>query len=170
VVIIDGEEFHRLMTDFPALKDVKFEALELDPDGRRCDGRLNARRRESHTADLHLGFSQFNRVDATGRNIRELDVTASFRALVDRVIAIAPDVMVIAGDVLHSVRPKNPVVIEAFIEFKRLADALPRMPIVMVAGNHDFPRAADTGCLLPLFRELGVTVVDRDAQKLVFRS
>jgi hypothetical protein len=31
VVIIEGEEFHRLMTDFPALKDVKFEALELDP-------------------------------------------------------------------------------------------------------------------------------------------
>lgn len=30
VVIIDGEEFTRLMTDFPALKDVKFEALELD--------------------------------------------------------------------------------------------------------------------------------------------
>jgi exonuclease SbcD len=42
------------------------------------------------------------------------------------------------------------------------------MPIIMVAGNHDFPRAADTGCLLPLFQQLGVTVVDRAAQKIVF--
>jgi exonuclease SbcD len=86
-------------------------------------------------------FSRFSRTDKTGRNIRELDVMASFRALVDRVIAIAPDVMIIAGDVLDSVRPKNPVVIDAFIEFRRLTDALPRMVIVMVAGNHDFPAA-----------------------------
>lgn len=30
VGIIDGDEFSRLLTDFPALKDVKFEALDLD--------------------------------------------------------------------------------------------------------------------------------------------
>lgn len=121
-----------------------------------------------HTADLHLGHGRYNRTDKTGRNIRELDVTASFRALIDQVIAIAPDVMIIAGDVLDSVRPKNPVVIDAFTEFRRLTEALPRLVIVMVAGNHDFPRSEETGCLLPLFRQLGITVVDREAQKIVF--
>jgi hypothetical protein len=71
---------------------------------------------DSSTLPISISASRSSTASTrTGRNIRELDVTASFRALVDRVIAIAPDVMVIAGDVLHSVRPKNPVVIEAFI-------------------------------------------------------
>lgn len=121
-----------------------------------------------HCADLHLGFRQFNRTDARGRNVRELDVMLAFRHFVDRAIALAPDLIVIAGDLFHSARPGNPVVIEAFVEFRRLMDALPKTVCVAVAGNHDFGRSEESGCLLPLFREVGITIVDRDAQALDF--
>lgn len=121
-----------------------------------------------HTADLHLGFRQFYRTDSAGRNLRELDVAKSFRALVDQVIEIGPGLMVIGGDIMHMVRPPNPVVIEAFAEFRRLTEALPRMVIIAVAGNHDAPKSADTGCILQLFAQLGIHVVDREAQRLSF--
>ena len=37
---------------------------------------------------------------------------------------------------------------------------LPETKIVMVAGNHDTPRTSETGCILRLFSQLGITVVD----------
>ena len=38
----------------------------------------------------------------------------------------------------------------------------------MIAGNHDTPRAAETGCILRLFAPLGIHVVDREPQRLTF--
>jgi DNA repair exonuclease SbcCD nuclease subunit len=121
-----------------------------------------------HLADLHIGFRQFTRSTPEGRNVREMDVTSTLHTLVDRMIAIAPDVIVIAGDVFHSVRPSNGTVVDAFAEFSRLMQALPTAVVVMVAGNHDVPRSADTGCILRLFASLGIHVIERDATRLAF--
>jgi DNA repair protein SbcD/Mre11 len=37
---------------------------------------------------------------------------------------------------------------------------------VMVAGNHDTPRTAETGCILHLFKPLGINVVDAEAKRI----
>ena len=48
-----------------------------------------------------------------------------------------PDVVLIAGDVFHAVRPPNPAILHAYLEFSRLVRELPGIPIILIAGNHD---------------------------------
>ncbi len=121
-----------------------------------------------HLADLHLGFRQYQRLTPTGINQREADVAGTFNRAVDQIIALEPDVIVVGGDVFHSVRPSNPAILHAFRNFSRIRDQLPETPIVMVAGNHDAPRTSETGCILRLFRELGVYVADAKAELFTF--
>ncbi len=121
-----------------------------------------------HLSDLHLGFRQFQRQTAAGINQREADIATVFRGVVDRVIALAPDIVLLAGDIFHNVRPPNPAILHAFGQFSRLTQALPDALIVMIAGNHDSPRAVETGCILQLFSPLGIHVVDGAAQRLAF--
>ena len=92
----------------------------------------------------------------------------AFRLAVDGVIAAAPDLVVIAGDLFHSVRPTNAAIVFAFRQLQRLREALPRAPIVLVAGNHDTPRSVETGSILRLFEELGVDVAADESRRLVY--
>jgi exonuclease SbcD len=121
-----------------------------------------------HLSDLHLGFRQYQRLTPGGVNQREVDVARTFARTVDQVIARRPDVIVIAGDVFHAVRPSNPAILHAFKQFLRLQQALPETLVVMVAGNHDAPKTSETGCILRLFTECGVHVVDATAERLSF--
>lgn len=121
-----------------------------------------------HLSDLHLGYRQYQRLTPGGVNQREADVAATFRATIDRVIALRPDVVVVAGDIFHSVRPTNQAILHAFMQFSRLRNALGDAPIVLVAGNHDTPRSSETGGILPLFAQVGLTVVDKEARRLSF--
>jgi DNA repair protein SbcD/Mre11 len=121
-----------------------------------------------HLSDLHLGYRQYQRLTPGGVNQREADVAATFRAAIERVIALRPDVIVVAGDVFHSVRPTNQAILHAFIQFGRLVQALPEAIVILVAGNHDTPRSTETGGILQLFAQLGLTVVDREARRLAF--
>jgi len=104
-----------------------------------------------HLADLHLGFRQYHRLTPDGINQREADVALVFRRAMERVIALRPDVVLIVGDVFHSVRPMNAAIIEAFVQLQTLRLALPETEVVIVAGNHDRPRATETGSILELF-------------------
>jgi DNA repair exonuclease SbcCD nuclease subunit len=70
--------------------------------------------------------------------------------------------------VFHQVRPTNTAILHAYLQFARLRAALPRTEIVMVAGNHDTPRSAETACILRLFAPLGVHVADAEARALEF--
>lgn len=121
-----------------------------------------------HLADLHLGFRQYQRLTPTGINQREADIAGTFNRAVDQVIALAPDVVVVGGDVFHTVRPSNPAILHAFRAFSLIRDRLPDTPIIMVAGNHDAPRTSETGCILRLFRELGVHVADAKSELFTF--
>ncbi len=121
-----------------------------------------------HLSDLHLGYRQFPRQTAAGINQREADVASTFRKVIDKIIEIRPDLVLIAGDVFHNVRPSNPAILLAFSQFTRLVQALPGAIFVMVAGNHDAPRSAETVCILRLFSTLGIHVVDAEARRLVF--
>ena len=121
-----------------------------------------------HLSDLHLGFRQFQRTTPTGINQREWDVAQSFTRAVDRVIELRPDIVLIAGDVFHTVRPTNPAILHAFAQFSRLMRELPDAIVVIVAGNHDMPRSSETLCILRLFVPLGIHVVDSAARRLAF--
>ncbi len=123
-----------------------------------------------HLSDLHLGFRQYQRLTPSGINQREADVAETVQRAMAQITALTPDLIVVGGDVFHSVRPSNPAIVRAFRAFSRLRDALPETPIVMVAGNHDAPRTAETGCILRLFREIGVHVADAKAELFTFPS
>ena len=123
-----------------------------------------------HLSDLHLGFRQFQRTTQTGINQREADVAASFKQAIEKAIAIRPELILIAGDVFHTVRPTNPAIIHAFTHLQRLTQALPETDVVMVAGNHDMPRSSETTCILRLFRPLGIHVVDTQPERITLRD
>jgi len=122
--------------------------------------------RIAHLADVHLGFRQFQRLDPSGVNQREMDVALAFRRAVDAVIAQRPDAVLIAGDLFHTVRPTNRAIIEAFTGLRRLRQALPHAPVALIAGNHDTPRSVEAGSILKLMGALGVDVVDEAARRL----
>ena len=124
--------------------------------------------RIAHLADAHLGFRQFQRLDPDGVNQREADVAAAFRRAVDAVIARGADLVVIAGDLFHAVRPTNRSIIEAFNQLARLRRELPHAPVVLVAGNHDTPRSVEAGSILKLMASLGVDVVDEESRRLAY--
>ena len=121
-----------------------------------------------HLSDLHLGFRQYQRLTPGGINQREADVARSFQTAIDRTIELHPDLVLIGGDVFHNVRPTNPAIVHAFLQLSRLRAGLPEAPVVIVAGNHDTPRAAETGSILRLFRELGIHVAYADAERFYF--
>ncbi|HEY2855413.1 MAG TPA: DNA repair exonuclease [Gemmatimonadaceae bacterium] len=121
-----------------------------------------------HLSDLHLGFRQYQRLTPGGINQREADVARSFQSAIGRTIELRPELVLVGGDVFHNVRPTNPAIVHAFLQFSRLRAALPQTTVVMVAGNHDTPRAAETGSILRLFRELGIHVAYADAERFHF--
>ena len=121
-----------------------------------------------HLSDLHLGYRQYQRLTPLGGNQREADVALTFKRVVDRVIALQPDLVVVAGDVFHTVRPTNPAILHAFQQFARLATSLGDAPVVIVAGNHDLPRSSETGCILRLFEQENLYVADFEAKRFPF--
>lgn len=118
-----------------------------------------------HFSDLHLGFRQYDRQTPAGVNQREADVAATLRTVIDKVIEIRPEIVLIGGDIFHTVRPTNTAIVYAFNQFSRLTQDLPQCTIVMVAGNHDTPRTAESGSILRLFSTLGIKIVERTAKR-----
>lgn len=122
----------------------------------------------AHLADLHLGFRQYDRQTPRGGNQREADVAAAFGRAVDDLLVQRPDLILVAGDVFHSVRPTNPAILFLFQQLQRLRTGLPDAPIVVIAGEHDTPRSTETGTILRLYDALGVDVVVEQARYLTF--
>ena len=121
----------------------------------------------AHLADLHLGFRQFDRQTARGINQREWDVAEVFKRAVDDVLEQKPDLIVMAGDIFHSVRPTNAAILFFFRELHRLRSGLPQAPVVAIAGEHDTPRSTETGTILRLYEALGVEVAIEEARRIV---
>jgi len=120
-----------------------------------------------HLSDLHLGFRQYHRQTPAGMNQREADVAATFSRVIDRVIALAPELVVIGGDVFHTVRPTNTAILHAVREFGRLHEALPATVVVIAAGNHDMPRSTESSGILRLLeRPERCLVADREARRI----
>lgn len=109
--------------------------------------------RIAHTADIHLGYRAYNRVTPAGINAREADVFAAFRKAFARIAEIQPDLILIAGDLFHVVRPSNLTIQHTFREFAAMR-SYTNAPMVIIGGNHDSPRSVDTGCILDLYANL----------------
>src|SRR5881396_3870798 len=122
----------------------------------------------AHLADLHLGFRQFDRQTPKGINQREADIAEVFRRAVDDLLEQKPQLIVIAGDLFHSVRPTNAAIMFCFRQLHRLRAALPETPVVVIAGEHDTPRSTETGAILRLYEALGVEVAVEEARRIVF--
>lgn len=121
----------------------------------------------AHLADLHLGFRQFDRQTSKGANQREADVAEAFKRAVDDILEQQPDLIVIAGDLFHSVRPTNAAILYCFRQLHRLRTGLPSSPIVVIAGEHDTPRSTETGSILRLYEALGVEIAVEEARRIV---
>jgi exonuclease SbcD len=104
----------------------------------------------AHLSDLHLGFRAYGRVER-GANMRERDVAAAFERAVQELVRIAPDVVVVAGDVFDRPDPPPGAVVALARGLEALRASLPETPVLMVAGPRDTPRRpADPGALAVL--------------------
>ena len=121
-----------------------------------------------HLSDLHLGYRQYQRLTPMGVNQREWDVALTFKRAIDRVIALRPDLVLVAGDVFHGSRPTNAAILHAFRQFARLRGELRDAVIVMVAGNHDTPRTSESGSIMGLFEQIGIHVAASEARSFSF--
>ncbi|MGC9514939.1 metallophosphoesterase family protein [Methanocrinis sp.] len=92
-----------------------------------------------HMADSHLGFSAYGRVDRLGRNQREEMIYRGFAETVEKIIKLAPDAVVHAGDVFHHVRPRIRPLVVFKQNLERLIEA--GIPVIIISGNHDAPKS-----------------------------
>jgi DNA repair exonuclease SbcCD nuclease subunit len=96
-----------------------------------------------HTADLHLGYSQY------GLETRREDFERAFTELVDKTLELKPTFMVIAGDLFHNPRPSNVTLESAIKNFGRLREA--GISVLVVDGSHDSaPNVVTSTILNPL--------------------
>lgn len=105
-----------------------------------------------HFSDTHLGFQAFDRVNAQGVNAREQDVYDAFERVVDRILTIKPDVVIHSGDFFHRPSPSNRALTFGLEQLKRLCDA--RIPVVIIAGNHETPKTIYNSPILRALRSL----------------
>jgi DNA repair exonuclease SbcCD nuclease subunit len=102
-----------------------------------------------HVADTHLGFSAYRKVTKDGINHREIDIYDVFKQFIDYAIKSKPDLILHAGDLFDSVRPNNRAITCALEQILRLSKA--KIPIVIIAGNHEHPKLKETGHIFSIF-------------------
>jgi DNA repair protein SbcD/Mre11 len=113
-----------------------------------------------HTADLHIGLESHGPVNPhTGLPRRLEDFLEALDRIVDAAIDKRADLVVLAGDIYKS-RDPNPTHQQQFARrLVRLIQA--KVPVFILAGNHDLPNAVSRASSIDIFRELeviGVTV------------
>ncbi|MDO9539570.1 MAG: exonuclease SbcCD subunit D [Methanocalculus sp.] len=96
-----------------------------------------------HIADTHLGVAAFSRIDPdTGMNLREQQIYDNFLESIREICKEKPDVLLHAGDLFDSVKPRTQAYVTAFEALEILSDA--EIPLVMIAGNHSIPKTRYT--------------------------
>ncbi|MCS7301696.1 MAG: metallophosphoesterase [Fimbriimonadales bacterium] len=116
--------------------------------------------RVAHISDVHLGYRAYSRTNEHGMNQREHDVFQAFRRALRGALQAEPDLIVITGDLFHAVRPPNSSLITAYRLLLDVQTGRKGAPLVIIAGNHETPRVAESGCILALLSHIpGVQVV-----------
>lgn len=105
-----------------------------------------------HFSDTHLGFQAFDVVNAEGVNAREQDVYDAFGRVVERILAEKPDIVIHSGDFFHRPSPSNRALTFGLEQLKRICDA--KIPVVVIAGNHETPKTIYNSPILRALRNL----------------
>lgn len=105
-----------------------------------------------HFSDTHLGFQAFDVVNQEGVNAREQDVYDAFERVADRILAAKPDVVIHSGDFFHRPSPSNRALTFGLEQLKRICDA--KIPVVVIAGNHETPKTVYNSPILRALRNL----------------
>jgi DNA repair protein SbcD/Mre11 len=96
--------------------------------------------RVAHLSDLHLGHRVFSRRERGG-NLRERDVAAAFHLAIQEVARLAPDLVLVSGDLFHGADPPSTAFLTLTRGIRRLQDLLPGVPVMAIAGECDTPMA-----------------------------
>jgi DNA repair exonuclease SbcCD nuclease subunit len=114
-----------------------------------------------HLSDTHLGYSgqgSQRLVEAPGQpgmliRRQAADILEAFVAAIDLIITtICPDLVIHSGDVFDNARPTPQTLDFAMRQVKRLSDE--GIPVVMIEGNHSYPRDRVHGSVLRLMSYL----------------
>jgi len=96
-----------------------------------------------HIADTHLGLAAFSRFDpGSGMNLREKQIYENFLDGVNIIVNQKPDVLVHAGDLFDTVKPKTKAYTTVLEALERLHAA--GIPLVIIAGNHSMTKTRYT--------------------------
>ncbi|TBR09345.1 MAG: exonuclease SbcCD subunit D [Candidatus Nitrosotenuis sp.] len=112
-----------------------------------------------HTADNHIGETDYQRIDyQTGLNARGVDFLNSFKNIADIAIKEKVDVLLIAGDFFTKVNPHPRYTLEVIRKLKQVSKR--GITTLIVGGNHETPKIATTLNPLVMLGEIdGVLVV-----------
>ncbi len=96
-----------------------------------------------HIADTHLGLAAFSRLDPeSGMNLREKQIYDNFLRGINNIINQKPDVLVHAGDLFDTVKPKTKAYTTVLEALERLHAA--GIPLIIIAGNHSMVKTRYT--------------------------
>ena len=122
----------------------------------------------AHLSDLHLGYRAFGHMEQ-GRNVREADVARAFHQAIQRVLEIAPAVVLVAGDVFDRPEPPHSALVALAQGLQSLREALPDTPVLMAAGARDTPPGpADPGPLGAFDTLAGVEAVTATTRSVYY--
>ena len=107
-----------------------------------------------------------------------VDVVDTFQRVLDSILSKNPDVVIHAGDFFDKDRPPNLVIITAYKRLVRFQKLREGRPFILIAGNHDSPKAIGAGNILSIFGEHeqteysipGVYVVESQARRVVLHE
>jgi DNA repair protein SbcD/Mre11 len=123
-----------------------------------------------HLSDLHLGFRAFRRVER-GWNLRERDVAGAFRHAIQEIGELGPDLILITGDLFDRPDPPSTALLTLFRGMDTLRRRLPRVPILVIAGERDTPgNPADPGPVAVLDALPGIEAAAGAARAVRFRQ
>jgi exonuclease SbcD len=105
-----------------------------------------------HTSDWHLGQTLYDQE-------RGYEMQCFLDWLLGELEREAPELLLIAGDVFDSVNPPVAAQRQLYAFLASAVRALPRLQIVMIAGNHD--SGARIEMPAPLLQGFGVSVIGR---------
>lgn len=123
-----------------------------------------------HLSDLHLGFRAFRRTER-GWNLRERDVAGAFRHAIQEIGELRPDLVLVTGDLFDRPDPPSTALLTLFRGIDALRRRLPRVPVLVIAGERDTPaNPADPGPVAALDALSGVEAAAGAARAVRFRQ
>jgi DNA repair protein SbcD/Mre11 len=126
--------------------------------------------RVAHLSDLHLGHRPFPRMERGG-NLRERDLATAFHLAIQEVGRVAPDLVVLAGDLFDRPDPPSTAFLTLTRGVRRLQELLPGVPVLAIAGECDTPASSgDPGPVAVLDAVPGVEAAAGAPRAVHFRA